>query len=404
MRLSEWILIFIILFMGFSVVTFHTIDLDSQSTITETQYANMIAVACHDAAKTIPQENMESNSVWNKDYEKEYTVNTFYNTLAYCFNAEYTSVAPEIKMYTPVIVLIDNNGYYIAFNSAFDRYTTKWEDTADINAESMKETITISALNAWTTTYGGNKGFMVRYFLNNTVEITLPDGTVICDKKEVVIDKLKTLLEKGMIEEELLIKPLIIDDSGLNKYSIIDFLNNKDDVYEKEKYHFIVNNINTEVEFYINNHNLTVRGKDIQYHYEMPFISEEEWHRLLEHPTVISFLQGIQTPTHGQYYNIYAIGGGEYAAERKYYITEKHSGGKTLLTYHLLEGTCEDHTVTYEESSKSIPVKDIKKNAFLEIKDGYYLCDGEKILHIYTSMESCAELGAVPCECAINYN
>lgn len=404
MKLSEWILIFLMLFMGFSVVTFHTIDLDSQSTIAETQYANMIAAACHDAAKTIPQENMEDNSVWNNYYEKEYTVNTFYNTLAYCFNAEYTSYAPEIKMYTPVVVLIDNNGYYIAFNSAFDKYTTTWEETADMDAKSMKETITVSALNAWTTTYGGNNGFVVRFFLNNTVELTLPDGSVICDKREVVIDKLNTLLEKGLIEEELLVKPIVIDDSGLNRYSILEFLDNKDGIYDKERYNFIIDNINTEVEFYINNHNLTVRGKDIQYNYEMPYISKEEWHRLLEHPTVISFLQGIQTPTQGQYYNIYAIGGGEYAPERQYYITEKHSGGKTLLTYHLLTGDCKDHTVTYEESSTSIPVKDIKKNAFAQVRDGYYACDGEKIRHIYTSMESCAELGAMPCECAVNYN
>lgn len=405
MKLSEWIFLFLIIFSSFALISFYSIDRSSASGIAETQYANILTAACHDAAKTIPTETVESDSVWTKKEDREHTLNTLYKTIQYGFNTEYTSKGNEVTIYTPVVCLIDNDGYYISFNSAYDQYgNTYWANSASsYDAKMYSETITTSSLNSWTAGYGN---FIVRYYLNDTVELTLPDGESIKDKRGKVYEKLKDYVNKGIVSEDALNELLIVAEDGGKKYNIIDLLKNKDDIFEKERNNQVIKLINEEVEFYVNHHNLWAEQLDVPYSFAMPEIAGEDWHRLLEHPTIISFMQGMQVRTQTRYFNIYALAGGEVTEEKQYFITsgDTYLDGKPVYTYHVIGGNCKDCNVEFVKDSTDITNKNTVEGKDITITDGYYTCNGEKIENIYTSMSACAEQGAYPCECVINYN
>jgi len=397
MRLSDYIIVFFIIFGCFSIFTFYSIDIESQAGIANTEYANVLTAATQDAASTISIENAKDGGVWMSEAARKNTLNTFYTTLKYGFNFEYTARANEVYIYTPVVCLIDNNGYYISYNSSFDDSgnTVRPTESFDREAKAWTETMTTSPLITWAKDYGN---FTVRFYLDDTMEITLPTGEIFKDKQENILIKLEEHFKKDGYSTTVLETHYIFE--GMDSYSIKDLIENKDGIYEREKNELIIRKINEEVEYYINHQNLWAKDLDIPYSFTMPEIASEDWHRLLTNPTVISFLQGVQAKTQSGYINVYALAGGEITKELKYYITE-HLGRKT---YHFLDGKCPDHTVEFTEKKTIKEVKVGKEIEQVISKTKYYTCDGEPIYHIYTSMEECVKEEAYPCVCAINHN
>lgn len=397
MRLSDYIIIFFVIFGGLTLFTFYSINMESEANITNTEYANVLTAATQDAAGTIDFHNVTGRGVWTSEEKRNLTLDTFYTTLKYGFNFEYTAKEDEVYIYTPVVCLIDNNGYYISYNSSFDESgsTKRPIESSDTEAKAWTQTTTVSPLLTWAKKYGD---FTVRYYLDDTMDITLPTGEVINGKREKILTKIEEYFRRESLSDSAMNIHYIYE--GLNSYSIKDLINNKDGIYDREKYEYIVRKINEEVEYYINHQNLWAADLDIPYSFTMPEIASEDWHRLLANPTVISFLQGAQAKTQSGYINIYALAGGEITKDRQYYITEA-SGRKT---YHYLSGKCPYHTIGYTERELKEEAKIGQEIKQIITKREYYTCDGQPIRHIYASMEDCAKENAYPCECAINHN
>lgn len=400
MKLSEWIIVFFVIFGCFSLLAFYSINTSSRANNANIQYTNVLTTACHDAVKTVDIENVEKGQVWGKKEDREYALSTFYHTLQLGFNSEYTTKGDETFIYTPIACLIDNDGYYISYNSSFDETGNTYRpiDSTDKSAKLFDTTLTISPLNTWAKEYNG---CVVRFYLNDTVEVTLPSGEIIKDKRSKVTKALVELKDKGKLSSDVYNIKVIQDKDGIaNKYSVMELLENTDGIYDVEKREIIINLINEEVEYYINHQNIWGEALDVNYTFTMPEIKSEDWHRLLSNPTMISFLQGMQAKTKRNYVNVYALAGGEFTTARQYYITQDGS----QLTYHLINGKCAEHSIEHKKESVTEEKKEggfVKQITYI---DEYFTCDGERIEKLYDSMETCAEIGAYPCSCVINYN
>lgn len=423
MKLTDYLIVFFIIFGSMAFYVFYGINLDIKSKTTNIQYAETLASACHDASRTIERE-AGSDGAWEKQSAREKTLETFYSTLEFCFNTEFTANADETHRYTPVVCLVDNNGYYISYNSTFDDFGNTYingeisgeYDTTHsaIDKKAYYESMTVSPINTWTKTYNE---YIVRFYLDDTIEIIEPNGNIIKDKKNKIIEVLDKRLRDGedaaLRAEYELYKINASDDDEVDTLGDLlkgTYLINGESIsmYDREKSEVIVATINAEVDYYINNQNPLAASNEIPYEITMPDIAGEDWHRLLENPTVISFLQGRQASTGREFTNVYSLAGGEIAISNRYYIT----GEGNDKEYHRLGATnCENYEVRIEAVTQD-PTHRGGKHV---VDDSHYY--GEKyilinkstgeeteILHTYATMEECALLGAAPCRCAITNN
>ena len=447
MKLTDYIIIFFIIFGCFGLVTFYNTNLNSKTEIAETEYANALAVACHDAARTIQSEKGEEG-VWSKPEDREYTLNVFYNTLNFCFNTEYTEKSDETKKYTPIVCLIDNNGYYLSYNTVLDHtesvyiqddsggledaysFNSKSESNKDKKVKAYYESMIVTPINVWAENYGKYK---VRFYLNDTIDIITPSGETYHDTYRMAA---KAYKEKEGIFKSFpgdsgqKVPYYTITENGAvksQKNTLKALFENKL-VFRNVKNKVITQSITDEVNYYINNQNIYNRDAEISYDYYMPDIPEEDWHRLLENPTIISFLQGRQASTGEILSNIYSIGGGEITKKGQYYITKESDG---VYVYHYIPYVEQDETKEFSNTKTdechidcnhtlnvypetTTPKKDqsavnnvgnmivLPKNK--EKTRQVWKCDGVEILHFFESMEDCAKIGATPCECVKNHN
>lgn len=423
-KFTDYIIVFIITFSCFAVLAFYGINTSTKTSEANTEYANMLTVACNDAMKATNTEHIE-DGIWKTEAARRNTLSTFYSTLAFCFNNEYTKEEAN-HIYTPIACLIDTDGYYISYNSSFDNtgnvyidsYASgneysKWmpssvAHTTLYDTQAFISGMTVSSLNTWNEMVDD---CIIRFYLTNKVSVTMPDGVIITDTRERVLKKIRDLITDGVYGVDVLNK--MTSHAGTN-YTLGQLLSDYD-TYDKERSYYIVDKINKEVEFYINFNNPYARN-DQTYEYVMPEIRGEDWHRLLENPTVISFLQGKDMSTGVQLSNVYALAGGELTKSLKYIITRDHdAAGNEIFTYHYLDNkNCKYYNIVKTSTIIDIVYNGGRYSGHSEynnevktdsIKAVSKLDGSEQIINkIYDSMEECAFLGAYPCDCAINHN
>ena len=438
MKFSDWIILFLAIFITFAGIIFWGINQNRNSTVVNEEYANMLTIACEDTMKTADLSKIKTG-VWPSENNRQSAVSAFYATLAYCMNNEYMAEEGHNHLFIPSVVLIDVDGYYISYNSALDdkgnvyiatgtskdEYS-KWMDAADrsidtliVDKSAYKEGVTISPINTWTQVYGD---YTVRFFLNDEIEVLFKDN----DGKTRILKDQRPNLDK---EFKRLVKENKIDDLSLDgeapnrtndKCSFRNLLTD-DKKYEQEKNYVIVSQINNEVEYYINYHNAYAEDMDIPYSYTMPDIKGEDWHRLLKNPSTIAFMQGRQLRTGKQFTNVYALSGGELIKQHQYFITREADG--SLLYHSLYAKNCPYYEITCDAINRTVKFEGgqfgysgtgeytennnyqiwyrTSKTTGIKVPISDY---GDTEETIYSSMEECARHGAYPCECAKNHN
>ena len=366
MKLTNYILVFFSVALCFAFVLFINVDITKKINIQNIEYSSKLTSACFDAAQTMNTDNVERyGCVWHDADDLKTTLETFYNSLTYSFNWDNMGRVDEMALFTPVVCLVDVDGYYISHNVVFN-------DTGTVNISFDAEHRNgLTALNAWTDNYGG---VLLRYFLNDNVEVICLDGTKIKGNRIEVYKKLQEDFPSGAEVTEL---SFITDD----------------DEFERRKNELIVQEINDQCEYYINNHNVIGDSYENKYSFEMPEIAGQDWMRLLQNPTVISFLQGYSTKADNRLLNVYSLGGGELIENFHYFIDGD--------TYHCLEkeGGVTRSTRDVNTSYESEGVTKTKHTTYVE-----YSYNGHLIDAIYSNQTDCAKRGAYPCECVYNFN
>ena len=359
----------------FCVISFANIDITQKANTQNVQYANKLTSAGYDAAQSMKVSNLEATGqVWINTDDLNNTLDTFYTSLSYSFDKD-TSNA-DLAIYTPVVCLIDTNGYYISHNVVFDKNSSVSEsDTAD-NRNGLTQ------INTWTEKYGA---YVLRYYLGDRVDVVTGDNNVFTGNR---FDVYHLMQDKGYDIDALAI---LNDSTGINDNGTTDSKLINDNEFEQAKRNVIVQSIQKQCEYYINQHNVIGDDYEMKYSYEMPEISGEDWNRLLQHPTVISFLQGYSTHTDNRLLNVYSLAAGELVPNNHYFIDDSNPDN---LIYHCIE-TNED---LHKEKKINDPVvtetEGIKKT--VTTIEEVYTYNGKEIDTLYNTQTACAQQGARP--------
>jgi hypothetical protein len=359
---------FICIALCFSFTSFISVDITRKANIENSRAADRLSSACMDASGTMNTGNIERyGCVWNDEKDLTDTLNMFYTSLVHAFYLEPAGREDEMVLFTPVVCLVDINGFYISHNVVFDK-------TGMVSISSQAEKRNgLTTLNTWTENVGS---MVLRYYLNDYVEVYTNAGkTYSGDRKEVYIE----ILEKEH-----------------SRAAEVDFIVD-DDRFNERKNQVIIGSINKQCEYYINRHNVIGDSHINKYKFNMPEIKGEEWARLLENPTIISFLQGYSSKADNRPLNVYAFAGGELVQNYHYFIVDDGHGGE----YHCIESdpdvveTTKTETISYESGGKT----KTKTTTYV-----VYTYDGTVIDTIYNSQAECAKRGATPHKCVYEWS
>lgn len=347
MKIHNYVIIFCAFVMAIFIFWNYKTQRSSSYSRTNIEYANALTAACHDAAKTIRMDLLgEYQGVWRQKSARQRTLAMFYDTLSRNFGSVSEVLGEEMKEKTPIVVLVDVDGFYISYNAAFDEYGNS------ITPFTYDQVDVVSSLNTWAERRGSA---VVRYYLSDYVDVTLPDGTVWSGNRAAVRDNLH---EAGRLTTDL------------------SYLGNADEFRERKQV-VIADKLEKQINYYLNTQTINVSKYNTGYNVTMPASVGEDWARMTKNPTVIAFMQGNQEQTTGRFLNVYAYCAGELTNANVYFIYDGYY-------YPISYAAKTDRMVTISVSSTEY------------VETTVYTYNGTDVIQFYFSEEDCAAEGALP--------
>lgn len=299
-------------------------------------YAVKLQSACYNAAKTINISHIRNSSgAWDAPSARNLTLDIFYRSLALNLGTDGTDRNEAAEM-TPIVVLVDNGGFYVSYNACFDTYNnTKIPISADGHS-------VISGLNTYSETYAG---VAVHFYLTDYVEIILPDGCYLSGKRQEVYDELP-------------------DETKLS----LSFMASENKFAEFRSY-TVTTRIEETLNYYLNTQFINVDTFNTGYQISIPRTSGECWARAIENPSIIAFFQGEQDYVDGKLLSSYAYAAGEMSVGDLFFIQDGY----------------------YYRVDSSLNIQKVLEDGIYK-----YFYNGEQINQFFTSMKECAAMGATP--------
>ena len=290
MKFSHVLAALIILAVAIMTPMFLDTDFNTTATNSTRQYSEFLQSAT-EAGVAAAYTHMDNGLLFGSQLSRQEAVDAYYRVLVKCFNYEYGTSAELVKYYTPCIFLIDNDGFYIEYTETYE------------NSGYATYTDVITPINKWSAKYGD---YYVEFHLDNSVKV-IYNKTVYEGLYSDVFNKLgsPSALHTG--------------DASPNP-DLPNFAANEA-TFEQVRYEYIINAIQNKLEYYVNTHQEFFNQKgNVQYAFTLPKIAGDDWGRLLDEPTVLGFLQGVQVPHSNTFINVYAFTGNELTEVQKYYI------------------------------------------------------------------------------------
>ncbi len=336
MKFSHVLGIFLAIVMLITLPMFLDTDLNTRAQISTTEYAQYLQSATK-AGVSAASNYLKNGNLFKNEDSRKAAVNAYYDILIKCFNYDFTTSAELVKYYTPCILMVDNDGYYIEYT---ETYT---EDGYGAYTD------VITPINKWSAVYGD---YYVEFHLDNSVRVIYNGET----HDGLYSDVFKKLGKPSSLY------------SGSNP-ELPDFSSSEKE-FAQTKQEYIINIVQDRLEYYVNTHQEFFNQKgNVQYAFTLPKITGDDWGRLLDAPTMMGLLQGVQIPHSDSFINIYSFTGNEITETQKYYILYDHT-----------------YEINYYHTGKHL--KDMGIDPAYQV--GY-------------SMEGAAKQGAHPCpECMLN--
>lgn len=287
MKLTDYILIFIVSFSLMVTGLFYKTELNAQGSVMVRKYTSYAKTACMDAIKSA--EAYSDDGIFTSESTRKRVIDTYMQSITYSMNAKNTTKADEIPLMVPMICMIDNNGYYICYTATY----------ADENGYAKISNI-MTPINTWGEIIkdnSGNEKYRIRYYLNNYVEVIKSD----------------TAESKSG------------DPAGVAEYfqnpTELSFLTNENELEERKKT-IITEKVTKDMEYYLNGHNNDLKEYGLQYSLELPTVKDADFAKAIESPTIIGFLQGKPVQNGDKIINIYAMAGAEITKTHEWILTD----------------------------------------------------------------------------------
>ena len=285
MRFQHFMLIFACIFLCTMIPTVFFSEISARSAIQNNEYSRYLVTATEDCIASVTEGDYNSY-IFSTQKNREKAVDTFYNSLSRCFNYQYTTYESLVYDYVPCLFLIDTDGYYIQYGEKYNE-----------NGEIIIKQITTS-INKWAES---EREFTVEYHLDDTVCVTKigSDG--------------KPVTHQGYYYDVY---------EKFDKDANLTLLNKSLDEFRTHKSEIIIRDLQENLEYYVNNYQGFINRPESKYQFTLPRETGNNWARLIDNPTVISFLQGRHADINGSILNIYALAGSEIEINEKYYISK----------------------------------------------------------------------------------
>lgn len=276
------------------------------------QHATMAAVE-----SAFYKSDNETLNLYSTPEARESAVETFFEVFTKSMGMSTVTDTYFMARYlVPVIVMVDNDGYYIMYAKT---------NNAD-SGDGKVYTDIITPLNTWEELV---EEFSIRYYLiSSYVEVTDTSANKIFKgTPNDVYDKMKKTYGESYISSKL----AFLGDAN-------SFKSKKNDV--------VLSTLQESINYMINTHNTFFNTYDVNYSFVMPQI-KGDFQDVLEGPTFLAFEQGRQTlDTGDSIANIYALASSDIVGLKPCYIIKKD--GELLYHY----ANCPD--ITEEEKENAI--------------------------------------------------
>ncbi len=306
MRLTDYLIIFVIILIPFMVVSnLKTKELQCVE-YKKLCMDKMLEAAVDDAASQMVEKS-EDNKV---SIDKEKAINCFFNSLFLNMRIIDDEIRQkEVTGYIPVIAITDYTGYYILSNEI---YTAADGSKRIEQIWHPKKMYAVSRDN---------------YVINFALDLNYVS----------IYDSTSRVLTEGTYED--------IKSSFTETY-----IQNKDE-FEQMRRDVIVNSLQADVNQCINRHNELAKHFGIAYNFTLPNIEKNAWTRTISDYGIIAFFQGMPVGL-GQYYNTYALGGARVVKKNPLFIEGDPATG--FKYYHKLSCTTTSPTgITVDDAKEA---------------------------------------------------
>ena len=304
MRFSHAFGIFLAIVIMISVPLMLNTDFNTVASNSTSEYSSFVQSATN-AGISAALPYLDEGKLFVSETARDAAIEAYYNILIKCFNYEYTTSEDMVKYYTPCIFLIDNDGYYVEYTETYsqDGYSTY----SDI----------ITPINKWSAKYGD---YYVEFRLDNSVRVVYNNNVYEGNYADVYIK---------------LGSPSALHTGESSPNPELPNFAAEEEEFESVRQEYIINDLQEKLEYYVNAHSEFFNQADVQYTFTLPKITGDDWGRLLDEPTILGFLQGVQVPHSDTFINVYSFSGNELTETQKYYIV--HDNAWDLNYYHTAE-------------------------------------------------------------------
>lgn len=347
MSWSDIVTFFIALFISVFSVSVTSLELIKSTVRANNLYSTYVITACQDALEmeladsdtlSEKESNQEKDSFWKRAETRENAVNTFYKSLGLSLNKKNETYYNDLELMSPIICLIDYDGFYLSYNAAFDDNATTDENNLNFH--------NITMLNTWAENIGT---YTIRYYLTDKVEVYSNTGKqYIGNRKEVYENIYKETSDETLA--------YFMDDAE----------------FSLSRNACVIQHINEQVEYYINNMNLAVDSYDTQYSLYLAENQGETWAGMIDNPTIMAFIQGPTYNIRQKHISVFGLGAYDYDEPLHYFICEEE-GVKIYRCYE----------------------EELWRNKIQKIEGKVYY-NGIEIQKFYESAKACVKAGAYP--------
>jgi len=286
MKLTDYLIIFVLILIPFSVVSnLKTKDLQLIE-YKKLTMDRMLETAAEDAASQMVERGEDKKVVINKEKAVQFLFNSIYVNMR-IMDDEIKQ--KEITGYIPVIAVMDYTGYYIMSNEIY----TAADGSKRIDLIWHPKKMYSVSKDHYIISFALDLNFVGIY---DTTTKTLTEGAY---------DNIKAGFPEQYIQDK--------------------------DIFEQMRRNAIIDTLQADFNECINRQNDIAKHFGIAYNFTLPNIERDDWTRSINDYGVIAFFQGMPIGT-GEYYNNFALGGARIFKKAKLYIQIDAATG--LKYYH----------------------------------------------------------------------
>lgn len=286
MKVSNFVIMFCILFLGFILVTNSSTNALDTITRKQINYNNAVDTAIEDAAQQIVNQDDNRGVLKDRDVILQNYFLSLYSNLGSLGDVMSQQM---IQLYTPVFIVVDNDGFYVNYCDEINNGTNFgriWSAKYPFGYDSDDFTYSFRLDGSMAVLNKSTNAVTVGTYtdIKNAVS-----GTI-CDSRT---------------EEEL-----------------------------KVMIHTIaVSELTNKMGYFINKHNKIAKNSGLNYQFSMPVIEDDTWSSTLEGTSIFAIFQA--DPYNdglGGLYNRIAFGGAKITKSSLYYLKQSEDSG--IMMYH----------------------------------------------------------------------